>query len=67
MGALLGAGNIQSAVMLAFEVLTAMVTLATVVTALTPTQWDNELVNQISKILNMIAGNVGHNRNADDG
>lgn len=39
---------------------------ATVITAVTPTQWDNKAVNMISKLLNVLAGNVGRNRNADD-
>ena len=46
--------------------LTGLVTAATAVTALTPTKWDDRAVNVIFRVLNILAGNVGKNRNADD-
>lgn len=45
--------------------LTILVTAATAVTALTPTQADNKVVNVLLKILNFIAGNFLKNKNAD--
>lgn len=58
---------LEAAILLAFEVLTLVVTLATIVTALTPTRWDNRVMDKLFHYVNLIAGNVGHNRNADDG
>jgi len=46
--------------------ITALVTAATAVTALTPTQADDKVVAVALKVLNVLAGNVGKNRNADD-
>lgn len=48
------------------EALTALVAGATAITALTPTNWDNKMLNSISKVLNIVAGNVLRNKNADD-
>jgi hypothetical protein len=45
--------------------LTGLVTAATVVTALTPTTADDKVVNSILRVLNVLAGNVGKNENAD--
>lgn len=45
---------------------TGVLTAATAITALTPTQTDNKVVNVILKILNVLAGNVLKNKNADD-
>jgi len=39
---------------------------ATVFTALTPSTHDDAVVNTILKIINMLAGNVLRNRNADE-
>ena len=58
--------SLQAATFLAFEVLTILVTLATIVTSLTPSRWDNKIVDRLFQFLNLIAGNVGHNKNADD-
>jgi hypothetical protein len=58
---------LEAGILLAFEVLTILVTLATIVTALTPTRWDNQAMDKLFHYVNLIAGNVGHNRNADDG
>ena len=43
---------------------TAVVTAATAITALTPT--DDAILNTILRILNVLAGNLGKNKNADD-
>lgn len=45
---------------------TAVVTAATAITMLTPTKTDDEWINRILRVLNVLAGNVGMNRNADD-
>tara|TARA_R100000808_G_scaffold1066_5_gene5084 strand:+ start:867 stop:1061 length:195 start_codon:yes stop_codon:yes gene_type:complete len=44
---------------------TALVTAATAITALTPTKADDAAVNFVLKILNLLAGNIGKNKNAD--
>lgn len=46
--------------------LTAVTSAATLVTALTPTRHDDAAVDTVLRILNLLAGNVGRNRNADD-
>jgi len=48
------------------QAITAVVTAATAITALTPTKADNKIINVILKVLNMAAGNIGKNKNADD-
>ncbi|USG59924.1 hypothetical protein NBZ79_12130 [Sneathiella marina] len=58
---------LEGAILLAFEVLTLLVTLATIISALTPTRWDNQAMDRLFHYVNLIAGNVGHNKNADDG
>ena len=45
--------------------ITGVVTAATAITALTPTKSDDKVVNTILKVLNILAGNVGKNSNAD--
>ena len=45
--------------------LTGLVTAATAITAITPTQVDNKVMNVLLKILNFAAGNVFRNKNAD--
>ncbi len=47
--------------------ITAVVTAATAVTALTPTKADDKFLAAVLRVLNVLAGNVGRNRNADDG
>lgn len=46
--------------------ITAVVTAATAITALTPTQADDKILGSVLKVLNIIAGNIGKNKNADD-
>jgi len=45
--------------------ITAVVTAATAVTALTPSTADDRYLNMLLKVLNILAGNVGANTNAD--
>ena len=42
-----------------------VVTAATAITALTPTKADDKIVNGILTVLNLLAGNVGKNKNKD--
>ncbi|MCF8467408.1 MAG: hypothetical protein K9G33_08420 [Sneathiella sp.] len=66
MTAFLQPGAIAATAGMAFESLAYLVTLATVITAATPTRWESEVLDRLFHWLNLIAGNVGHNRNADD-
>ena len=45
--------------------ITALVSAATALTALTPTKADDKYVAIALRVLNVVAGNVGKNRNAD--
>ena len=47
------------------EALTAIVTAATALTALTPTKTDNKIIDSALGVLNFLAGNVLKNKNAD--
>lgn len=46
--------------------ITTVVSAATAITALTPTKSDDKVVAAILRILNILAGNVHKNKNADD-
>jgi hypothetical protein len=46
--------------------ITGVVTACTAITALTPTRSDDEVLDKVLRLLNILAGNVGKNRNADD-
>jgi len=46
--------------------MTTFIAGASALTMLTPTTWDNKIVNWISKALNFISMNVIKNKNADD-
>ena len=46
--------------------ITAVVTAATAITMLTPTKTDDKAVGAVLRVLNILAGNVGMNKNADD-
>jgi len=45
--------------------ITTLVTAATAITALTPTKSDDKWIGIVLKVLNVLAGNVGKNTNAD--
>lgn len=46
--------------------ITTVVTAATAVTMLTPTTADDKAINMLLKVLNLFAGNIIKNKNADD-
>lgn len=48
-----------------FSIATAVLSIATVITALTKSTADNKVVDFLLKFLNVLAGNVGKNKNAD--
>ena len=58
--------SLADATYLAVEVLAILISLATLITSLLPSRSDNISVDTVLQILNLLAGNVGHNRNADD-
>ena len=45
---------------------TSVVIAATAITALTPSRSDDIWLDRILRVLNVLAGNVGFNRNADE-
>lgn len=46
--------------------LTTIVASANAITAVTPSKTNNETLNRIQKVLNILALNIGRNKNADD-
>ena len=46
--------------------ITSVVTAATAITALTPTKVDDQYISILLRGLNLLAGNVAKNKNADD-
>jgi|TARA_R110000787_G_scaffold9962_6_gene34365 uncharacterized membrane protein len=44
---------------------TGIVTACTAITALTPTKSDDKIINFVLKMLNLLSGNIGKNKNAD--
>lgn len=46
--------------------ITGVVTAATAITALTPTRADDDVLDAVLRVLNILAGNINHNKNADD-
>lgn len=47
------------------EIVTAVITIANIITASTPSKSDNKVLNSILKILNIVSLNIGKNKNAD--
>lgn len=45
---------------------TSVVTAATAITALTPSTSDDKIIDSVLRVLNVLAGNVGKNKNADE-
>lgn len=48
------------------EIVTAVITIANIITASTSSKSDNKIWNSILKILNIVSLNIGKNKNADD-
>lgn len=48
-----------------FGIITAVMALATAITAVTPSKTDNKVMNVVAKIFNICAGNILKNKNAD--
>lgn len=47
------------------QAVTATVTAATAITILTPTKTDDKIINVVLGVLNLLAGNIGKNKNKD--
>ena len=58
--------ELTNTTVLAGQVLAIIVTLATVITAITPSRSDNVMMDKVLSFLNLLAGNVGLNKNADE-
>ncbi len=44
---------------------TAVISVATAITAVTPSKADDKILNGLLKFINLLAGNIGKNKNAD--
>lgn len=60
------ARNLGVDIFRSIEILAMLIVLATVITCHLPSRSKNRFLNWVLHILNLVAGNVGHNRNADD-
>jgi len=58
--------KLGDASLFAGEGLAFLVLVATIITSITPNQSASRVIDQALKLLNLLAGNVGRNRNADD-
>ena len=47
------------------SLVTGIISIATVITALTPSKADDKILAGFLKFINLLAGNVGKNKNAD--
>ena len=47
-------------------IVTAVITIANVITSMTPSKSDNLILDKILKILNFVSLNIGKNKNADE-
>ncbi|GLQ07502.1 hypothetical protein [Sneathiella chinensis] len=48
------------------EILALLVLFSTLITSLTPSRSNDRRLDRLLQVLNLLAGNVGKNRNADD-
>lgn len=53
-------------IMEVIRAVTMIVTVCTFLTALTPSKSDDLLMQKVNNVLNILAGNIGYNKNADD-
>ncbi len=58
--------NLEGGVLWGVQNLGILIAVATVFTALTPSRSKGILTGMALQLLNLLAGNVGYNRNADD-
>lgn len=58
--------NLGEGALWGFQILGILIAAATVITALTPSRSRGVLLSKALRALNLLAGNVRHNRNADD-
>lgn len=58
--------NLEEGVLWGVQILGILIAAATVFTALTPSRSKGILTGRALRFLNLLAGNVGYNRNADD-
>ena len=58
--------HLTDATFFAGEVLAFLVLIATIISSFTPNHSADRTINKLLSLLNLLAGNVGRNRNADD-